>query len=513
METSLGRRAFVGGLSFGALALIDPAGLHRLLRLRARAYPFALGVASGDPAADGFVLWTRLAPDPLSDGGMPPSPVEVRWEVAADEGMSRVVRRGTAAAHPDLAHSVHVEVQGLDPDRWYWYRFMAGGEASPVGRSRTMPKAGTAPDQFPFAFVSCQHYEQGLYTAYEHLAREDLRLVAHLGDYIYEDGAIAGRVRRHGDHEIVTLADYRARYALYKTDPALQAAHQSVPWVLTWDDHEVDNNYAGEHSEADAPVAEFLRRRAAAYQAYYEHQPVRASARPRGPEARLFRTIDVGTLARFFVLDTRQYRTDQPCGDRQKEPCAGTYDPAATMMGATQERWLFDGLAANRARWNVVAQQVLFSRLDSEPGPAERYNMDNWNGYQAARKRAIDAIAERGRGSTVVLTGDIHSNWACDIKRNFAEPTSDTIGVELVGTSISSGGDGVDAFPNSDATLAENPHIKFTNSRRGYVRCRFDQKQWLADYRVVPYVTRPGAPISTARSFRIEAGRPGLEDA
>lgn len=228
-----GRRAFLGGsLSFAAAALLSTARLPgaRVARPAFSSFPFSLGVASGDPAPDGFVLWTRLAPRPLEPGGgMPPESVEVSWEVAEDEAFGRVVASGAAMANAEWGHSVHVEVTGLRPDRWYWYRFRAGGAESPKGRTRTLPAADGMPGRLRFAFASCQNFESGHYTAYEHMAREDLDLVVHLGDYIYEGAAHAGRPRLHNGGELFTLDDYRLRYALYKSDPALQAAHASAP--------------------------------------------------------------------------------------------------------------------------------------------------------------------------------------------------------------------------------------------------------------------------------------------
>jgi len=505
------RRTFVRTLSLGALALAGSTP-RRWLRPRFDAYPFSLGVASGDPVAHGFVLWTRLAPDPLRGGGMPPDDTTVGWEIAADESMRRIVKKGSAVAPAELAHSVHVEVDGLAPDRWYWYRFHVSGAVSPVGRARTMPPAGVMPDRLRFAFVSCQHYEQGYYTAYRHLAGEDVDLVAHLGDYIYEGGITPAATRHHTSPEVMTLEDYRNRYALYKCDPDLQAAHVERPWILTWDDHEVSNNYAGEFSATHDPVDRFLRRRAAAYQAYFEHQPLRFTARPHGPDARLYRTVDVGELARFYVLDTRQYRTDQPCGDRIQPVCAERDDPAATMMGSEQERWLFDRMTGSKARWQVIAQQVFMAKADHDPTEGEAYNMDSWNGYPAARQRLLDFVGERGGADTVVLTGDVHSSWAADLKRDWAE-SSPAVASELVGTSISSGGDGNEVFEGVDAVLAANPHIKFYNGKRGYVRCELNRDRWRTDWRMVPYVSRADAPISTVKSFVLERGRPGLMEA
>jgi alkaline phosphatase D len=438
---------------------------------------------------------------------MAPEPVEVGWQVAEDEAMTRVVRRGTATAVPAWAHAVHVEVEGLEPDRWYWYQFKAGGEISPLGRTRTMPPAGAAAERLRFAFASCQHYGEGYYTAFEHMAREDLDLVVHLGDYIYEKSDVKNPVRRIHTPEIFTLDDYRARYALYKSDPALQAAHAMAPWIVTWDDHEVSNNYANDVSEKPDkyPPAEFLRRRAAAYQAYFEHMPLRRSSLPRGPDLLLYRRLEFGGLASFHVLDTRQYRTDQPLGDGLKETTRGVLDEKATLMGERQRQWLLDGLDRSAAGWNVLAQQIMMVCFDQQVGPGVKTWMDQWSGYEAERRRVIRHFRDGRARNPVVITGDIHCNWANELAPVFDTPDAPPVGVEFVGTSISSSGENHPSF--ADAIMAENPNVKFFNGERGYVSCEVTPKQWRADYQCVPYVDRPGAPLVTRASFLVEAGQ------
>ena len=476
--------------------------------------PFTLGVAAGDPASDGFVIWTRLAPRPLEGGGMPAEAVEVAWQVAEDEGMKKVVKQGTTVANPQWAHSVHVEVAGLKPERWYWYQFKAVGETSPIGRARTTPPVEKLPKALKFAFASCQHYESGLFTAYEHMAKEDLDLVVHLGDYIYEAAGREKQVRKHVGPELNTLADYRNRHAQYKTDPALQAAHAAFPWIVTWDDHEFANNCAGAISEKPGvSPADYLVRRAAAYKAYYEHMPIRRAALPDGPDCRLYRRIPFGGLAEFAVLDTRQYRTDQPCGDGTKAPCGGELDPAATLLGERQEKWLLDGLARSPATWNVLAQQVMMARVDQAPGETEKYSMDQWPGYEVNRRRILRFFQERKVSNPIVLAGDIHSNWVNDLALDFDGLGGQAVATEFVGTSISSGGDGTAKPRNHDAILAENPCVKFHNAQRGYVGCALSPKEWRSDYQVVEYVTRPGAPLVTRASFVVESGRPGAQRA
>jgi len=474
-------------------------------------YPFQLGVASGDPSPDGVVLWTRLAPKPLEGGGMPAEAVEVAWQIAEDEQFKNVVQQGTTTATPDWGHTVHVEVAGLRPDRWYWYQFKAGNEVSPKGRTRTMPAADANTAALRFAFASCQHFETGYYTAYEHMLKDDLDLVLHLGDYIYEGAARDDRVRKHLGGKIQSVDDYRNRYGQYRGDPALQAMHAAAPWLVTWDDHEVENNYAGPHPE-DLKVAQddFLKRRAIAYQVYYENMPLRRSSLPHGPDMRLYRRVPFGQLADFHVLDTRQYRTDQPCGDGHKKPDATVYDDKATILGEAQRQWLEEGLSKSAAKWNVLAQQVMIARIDYAAGDAEVLDMDKWAGYEADRRRILNFLADRKPANPVVLTGDIHTNWACNLTTDFQQPEARPVGVEFVGTSISSSGDGLRVPRNHDNMLAENPFVKFYNAERGYVRCSVTPREWRTDYQVVEYVTRRGAPPITRASFVVEDGQPLL---
>lgn len=507
------RREFarVGRDLAGLIALSAVGSCRKGPALRLASHPFAQGVASGDPAADGFVLWTRVSGKALLEAGAHDRVVPVRWELAADDAFGHIVASGTHDARPELGHSVHVEVTGLEPARPYWYRFMAAGEASPVGRASTLPAPGTPADRLRFAFASCQNYEQGFYTAYRHMAGEDLDLVLHLGDYIYERRFGDSHVRRHEAGEVHTLDEYRARYALYRSDPDLQAAHAACPWVVTSDDHEVDNNWAGDAPEDDQDPERFLRRRAAAFQAFYEFMPLRSTSMPRGPAISLSRRFRFGDLADLHVLDGRQYRSDQACGDGRRTMCAEALDPERTMLGGAQESWLFDGLAESRSRWNVLANQVMIARLEGAAADGGSVvSMDRWDGYPAAQTRLMTFLERVRPPNPVVVTGDIHSNWAADLKADFLDPASATVGAELVGTSISSGGDGADSNERIGETLARNPHVHFFNGQRGYVRCEATRERLVADYRVVPYVTRPGAPVVTRSTYVVEDGRPGL---
>ncbi|MBK1882201.1 alkaline phosphatase D family protein [Luteolibacter pohnpeiensis] len=516
---SLSRRTFLGGSASLIFALTASKVLGNQGFVRNHptfpAYPFSLGVASGDPTADGFVLWTRLAPIPLMGGGMPNESVLVHWRVAEDEAMTKVVASGSEVASPDWAHSVHVEVEGLKPDRWYWYEFKAGSEISPRARTRTMcpldtPAEKTTPIKMTFA--SCQHYETGHYTAYEHMLAENPDIVFHLGDYIYENKGREDLVRKHIGNEIMVVDDYRNRHAQYKTDPALQAMHHAAPWVVTWDDHEVDNNYAGDISEKLKVKPEsFLKRRAAAYQAYYEHMPIRRSAMPTGPDMQIYRTISHGQLVNFQVLDTRQFRTDQPNGDGLKTPGEAAMRPDATILGTVQKKWLDQQLGNSNARWNVLAQQVMMARVDRAPGEEVKCAMDQWPGYEMDRRRVLQSFRDLKVSNPVVITGDIHSHWANDLVVDFEGNKAETVAVEFVGTSISSAGDGIAIPEDHETVMKENSCVKFYNKQRGYVSCQIDPKRWHADYQNVDYVSRPGAPLKTTASFVVEDKTSGLQ--
>jgi alkaline phosphatase D len=481
-------------------------------------YPFRLGVASGDQRVHGVTLWTRLAPDPLAaNGGMGARDVAVRWQVATDARFKRVVRSGIVAAMPELAHSVHVDVHGLEPDREYHYRFIAGGDASPVGRTKTAPARPAHVAQLKFAFASCQAWDHGYYSAYRRMVEDDPDLIIHLGDFIYEYGidATGGYrgvpVPEEFREDCVTLDRYRLQHSLYKTDPDLQEAHRLFPWATTWDDHEVANDYAGIYPEYADTTPEFIARRAAAYQAYYEHLPVSVRGRPDDGELLLFRRLRYGDIAEFSVLDTRQYRSDQPCGDGEQPRCPAGFDPDVTITGDRQERWLLGGLDRSHARWNVIAQQVMMGELkhDAEGG---RYWQDSWDGYPGQRARVLQAIADARVVNPVVISGDWHSTFVHDLKVDFDDPDAPTVATEFVGTSISTNGDVPVYGPYYGPMIPFNPNIKFFDGdRRGYVLCTLDHEQWRTDLRMVTTVSTPDAPVYTLASFVVEDGVPGAQ--
>jgi alkaline phosphatase D len=507
------RRRFLTALAaLGASRAAPARATDR--RVSFDSYPFALGVASGYPQTDGMVLWTRL----LGDFG--PVAIPVRWEVAADEAMRTIVANGEAVAQPGWAHSVHVEPKGLAAGRWYWYRFTAGEAQSAVGRTRTAPPAGDAAARLRFAFASCQHYEHGYFSAHRHLAGDDLDLCVFLGDYIYESSLRRGQVRMHETAaEPITLEQYRARHALYKSDENLQSAHRALPWIVTWDDHEVDNDYANDRQEDGATAEEFLLRRAAAYQAYYEHMPLPARMRPSGPAMKIYTTLDWGTLARFTLLDSRQYRSAQACpkkagggADVDPRECAELREPARTLLGAEQEAWLDARFADSRAQWNVVAQQGVMAQVGFVSGANQRIWSDGWDGYPAARARLLQSVVARGLANPVVIGGDTHMHFVNDLKRDFGDPDSPTVASEFAGASItSSPGAWQKLLP---AVMAANPHVKYARGdRRGYVRASVTGGRFSADLVGLDTVRKPDSRAEVIARFVVEDGKAGPQSA
>lgn len=481
--------------------------------------PFRLGVASGDPWPDGFVLWTRLAPRPLDErGGMPTANVVVRYEIATDQGFRQIVRTGEEIARPELSHSVHAEIEGLLPARRYWYRFFAGDYVSQIGTVRTAPEAGAVVDKVRIGVAGCQRYEDGLYTAYQYLAAEpDLDAIFHYGDYIYEYAGLTASggkpaVRMPaGTAEIYSLDDYRRRYAQVKLDPDLQAAHSAAAFLITIDDHEVDNNWAGEFDESDTPSAAFLVRRTNALQAWYEHQPVRKAQMPGWGKTQLYRRLDYGRLLRINLLDTRQFRDKQRCSVGQTSPCR-TPDQVANeqFLGQAQEAWLRDGLS-NDIGWNLLAQQVMVMPFHYPASrSAGRVNQESWSGYPEARQRLIDDITGKGLKNVVIATGDVHKHHVGNLPVDPARLDGPVLATEFVCTSISSGGDG-EALPADWAmSPAENPHNKLIDGRRGYQVFTVEPRVWTTDVRVIDRVTTPGGKISALAQFEVDPRNPGV---
>lgn len=513
------RASIFAGAALAPAAFAEPAGTAP-----GSDDPFTLGVASGDPEPDGVVLWTRLAPRPLDpDGGMPRRGVSVRWEVAEDPGFRVVVGRGRALASPEAGHSVHVEVTGLRPAREYWYRFMTEAGTSTVGRTRTTPARGADVDRLKIAFASCQKYEAGFYAAYRHMVEDNPDLILFLGDYIYEKSPNPkDAVRLHKNLEPFDIAGFRVRYATYKTDPLLQAAHAAAPWMVIWDDHEVENDYGADKGELlnldySEGAKGFLRRRAAAYQAYYEHMPLRRRSRPVGPDMLLYRTLDWGRLAQFQFLDDRQYRSDRPClgpgqmGKEALDSCAERLSLERTMLGMKQERWLMNALGQSRAQWNILAQQTLFAPLKLEDpktkGPA-MWNTDGWDGAPAGRDRIVARWQEAHIANPIVLGGDIHTFAAADVRVGEGGPVA---APSFVGGSITSLAAQTASYMRyRDA----NPDLKLYNGDvRGYGLVAFGRKETRVDFRALADARREDSAISTLQSYVVEDGRHTVEKA
>ena len=531
-QHALNRRQLLYWLAAGAAGLQLPNRSWAQTKASSPSFGegiFGLGVASGSPTHDSVVLWTRLMPpfvQPHSGSGSPG--VGVRWEVAHDDKFSRIVQTGQSLAVAGLAYSVHAEVQGLAPDRWYFYRFIAGDATSVVGRTRTFPAHDAAVARLRMAYASCQRWEHGYFSAYRHMAEENLDLVMFLGDYIYEYPRASNAVRTPPGGWTLTLEDYRQRYATYKSDADLQAMHAACPWLVTWDDHEVQNDYAGMNVGENGPdVPDFVARRSAAYQAFYEHMPIRASVLTKavaglasGAEMRIYSRARFGRLAMLTMLDARQYKSPQVCTREGKRGssmvipvnCPAWNDPGRSMLGQDQEQWMDAGWNTAQGKsegWNIIGQQSLIGQRDWKTGQGQILWNDGWDGYSAARTRLTDSARKNNVSNLIVLGGDVHENWVGPIKADYSQLSSAAVGVEFCGTSISSrsGGNGKLA-----ETLAENPHFVFADAeRKGYGVVEISPGRIKTTLRVVSDVTRQDASIDTLAEFSVASGRPVVE--
>ena len=506
------------GLAAGALL---PASLYAAEPRKPRftAYPFSLGVASGYPRSDCVTLWTRLAPEPLqSHGGMPAEVMHLDWEIAEDESFRTITQKGSVRASPELAHSARMTVRGLQPDHSYFYRFMCGDAVSRVGRTRTLPAADSDPDHFRLAFGSCQHFEQAWFSAHRHAVDDDIDLMVFLGDYIYESNWGDELVRRHVGGEANTLARYRVRHAQYKTDVDLQNSHASIPWAYTWDDHEVDNDYAGAQSEHLDP--QFLARRAAAYQAFYEHQPMPLDMHPVGADMRIYTELDIGRLARIHIVDNRQYRSPQPCPSAYKgggstdvfpKDCAMVAAPAQTMLGSEQEHWLDRSFAESKARWNLIAQQTLLAKFDGAPGPERMVWTDGWDAFPAARNRLLQSLQNHKVSNPLILGGDIHATVVANVHADSEDMTSAVVAAEFCSTSVASQGWAPEVF---NLRLPENPHVLFGDtSKRGYTLFDLNRERCAVDLRILADEKKPDTAVSTSARFVVDSGKAGIRRA
>jgi alkaline phosphatase D len=504
----MNRRGFVLRtlLGLGGAPLVAPLASG----LRFSGNPFTLGIASGDVTDNSVVLWTRLAPEPQQvDGGMPAVTVPVQWELAEDSNMSRLVQTGEFLAGPNLAHSVHVDVQGLEANQHYWYRFRVGAHSSPPGRTRTLLDRNANSEQVRFITASCQNYSHGYFVAYEHMLQDNPDFVIHLGDYIY-DTSFGATFRKHEtEKRPETLNDFRRRHALYKTDEHLQRVHAQIPFFTT-----IDNHDAIEDRDPDK-----FAQRIAAYQAWYEHMPVRGYSGPGANHFDLLRKIQLGDLAQISLLDVRQFRDKRDlCRDSRdpdygfgnyRERCREVMKEERTMLGDKQEKWLINNLRANTSAWNVIASPGPFLPFAYHHNEKILRYIGAWDAYPANRKRIADSIKQSSSGHPLILSGDVHSFWALD--GSLSKTSSEQIPVvEFVTSSISANWPAPLAKPVSD-NLKHNPQVKYYEPhKRGYLLHEVDKAEWKTFARAVKDVKDEQSSASTLVGFLVSRGKPGF---
>lgn len=511
---NLSRRQLLNYASLlAASSLLKPPGYaHASESFTFHDYPFKLGIASGDPGTEGVVLWTRLAPNPYDLAALREKVIPVSWQVAEDERMKKVVQNGTNYSYPENAHSLHIEVQGLNADREYFYRFTAGGEQSPIGKTRTLPILGSHIKDFRFALASCQDISNGYFAAYRDMVEQEPKLTIHTGDYIYES------IYRDGDRRIpvanaMTLEDYRHLHARYKLDPHLQQAHAASPWLMIWDDHEVENDWGADYSESIFDPEAFLKRKIAAIKAYYEHMPLRMSAKLRKNQARLYQRTVVGDLIEFNLLDCRQYRSRPPCLDEddhaplQLKNCEEALAQGRSLLGMQQERWLHRGFGHSGAKWNSLVQTTYMAPFDYLKGEGTAYKTDGWDGYAATRQRILDLIVEKGIKNPLAFGGEIHAYYAGVVNAKAYDFDSEPVLSEIVCTSLTSSGGGDERYKETMDLFTENPFARyFENRARGYVLCHVDHQYVSATLRKVSNVSDPDSSVSTLRKIVVEEG-------
>lgn len=487
--------------------------------------PFTMGIASGSPTSDSIVLWTRLDPLAVDATGLSTQSIPVTWQLAHDEQFSRIASQGVIQALPALAHSVHAEIGGLEPDRHYFYRFITGSVTSTTGRTRTFPDSRTAVNRLRLAYASCQQWGNGFYSAYRHMLAENLDLVMFLGDYMYEYPSSRPKdIRPTTGGWVTTLEGYRKRYALHKSDLDLQAMHAAAPWLITWDDHEVQNDYAGtQQGNSGPPVSDFMARRRAAYQAFYEHMPVRLASfksliADGSENVRIFGSHSFGQLASFYMLDNRQYRDPQACNPNNSigsskidpERCGSLNQPQRTFLGEEQEGWLKRQFEKSNTQWNVIGQQTVLGPRNFDTTGGVKISNDGWDGYPQARQRLIDAMRQTRLRNPVVLGGDLHENWVGHILSDYSQPASEAVGVEFCGTSITSLAH--TSQDKIDKMLRVNPHFIFADSNyRGYGVAEFTPQGMTTTLRAVEDATNPQSGIRTLAKFSVESGRPTIQ--
>ncbi|MDM0075677.1 alkaline phosphatase D family protein [Variovorax sp. J2P1-59] len=478
--------------------------------------PFTLGVASGQPRPDSVVLWTRLAPGGEEDAARhAKTACAVQYEIYSDAALRRSVARGEVVTDASRALSVHVHARGLQPQRDYWYRFRCGNATSPVGHTRTAPAPDADVRRLRFALASCQHYEQGYFKSHREIAGRELDFVLFVGDYIYEGSSPAYEVRKHGTRTPYTLNAYRDRHALYKGDADLQAAHAAHPWILTWDDHEVVNDYAGDREPARDDPERFLRRRAAAYQAYFEHMPLLVP--PQGSAMRIHDRYTWGRLAELWTLDCRQYRSRHACPDPERDVgrtvigCADLAEPARTMLGAEQERWLAQGLASSTRQWKLLGQSSQISATGIDTPEGRKVWTDGWDGYPEARRRLLQGAHRAGVRNLVALGGDVHRHAAADLRVVPNDSASPIVATEFVGGSVTSKGAGMAAMARM---RRDNPDVAHARGdQRGHAFIDITPQQLQCEFRATAHPVVADAAFDTQARFVVEAGHAGLQSA
>ena len=521
MSTDIYKREFLKKIAMATTLL--PATSRVWAQQKFNKNPFSLGIASGSATHDSLVIWTRLYDQGVFGSNIPNEMIPVKWELSKDDGFTQIVQDGVSQATPELAHSVHVELNGLPNNQWFFYRFKVGEFTSSIGKTRTFSAPG-APDQnLKIAFASCQHYELGYFNSYPHLMAEKPDLLLFLGDYIYEYAPGRTGIRTVDGGWCLSLADYRKRYATYKQEKELQEIHASCPWLVTWDDHEVQNDYAGTQEGSVGPSTNFLKRRAAAYQAYYEHMPLRSSVlteglagMEKGAEMRIYDNYKFGNLLSISMLDTRQYRSPQVCtpsgktgsGVLDPKTCESLRDEGRTMLGLQQEQWLETQLQNGKDHtWNFIGQSTLFGQILLSYAEGTKIWNDGWDGYPASRSKIVSQLIKHKVPNPVMLGGDVHESWVGYIKEDYDSRSSRAVGVELCGASISSY-----EGRNTSIRQKRNPHFVFSEGQRmGYTIMDVSKNELNVSIRAVKDHRQKITEIETLANFRVPAGAPKIE--
>ena len=521
MRISTSRREFLKHLSTATLTF---SVTNAWADFKPTKNPFGLGIASGSPTHSSIVLWTRLFNEGFFNTNFPNEDIPVKWEISTDKDFKDITQQGMSLAVAGLGHSVHTEVLNLAPNTWFYYRFLIGQYISQIGKTRTFAESSSSSQKsLRFAFASCQHFEHGYFNSYPHLVQESPDLVIFLGDYIYEYAPKRSGIRSHSGSWCISLSDYRKRYEQYKLEPELQQAHAACPWIFTWDDHEVQNDYAGLSSGSFGPYSNFPKRRASAYQAYYEHMPLKASflidgieGLSKGAELRLYENYQFGELANITMLDTRQYRDKQACTPNSQDgsatvslfSCEKLLDESRTLLGEKQEAWLENQFKKSSGQtWNIIGQSTLFGARVYNTAEGRKVWNDGWDGYPISRKKLSMQLEKYQVSNPVMLGGDVHENWVGYIKEDYSNSLSKVLGVEFCGTSITSNDGG-----NTAGRQRANPHFIYSEGlRRGYCVVELTNESMTVHLRAVKDITTRTTEIETLAVFRVSNGSKLIE--